>query len=95
MESWNYRLADMTGRGADLGKDRVTRLELDVFGRRILVVRRTDRWEVFYLGGEGKRRRAEDISIPDAVPENELEHYVADLCHEWATSRNPKVIRIR
>ena len=69
-------------------------LKLDVFGRSVLVERIAGAWQVFYLGGDGKRRRADDIFIPDTVPESEIERFVADLCHEWATPRNPSVVRI-
>jgi hypothetical protein len=69
-------------------------LKLDVFGRRVLVERRADAWEAFYLGSDGKRRRAEDIFIPGTIPEEELARYLADLCHEWATPRNPGVVRL-
>ncbi|HKE43012.1 MAG TPA: hypothetical protein VKB41_00595 [Steroidobacteraceae bacterium] len=69
-------------------------LKFDVFGRKVLVERSGDRWEVFYVGSEGKRRRAEDIFIPDMVLEDELERYLADLCHEWATPGNPNVVRV-
>lgn len=72
----------------------MTRLKLDVFGRTVLIERGAEGWETFYVGGEGKRRRADDIFIPAAVPEAELERFVADLCHEWATPRNPQVCRI-
>jgi hypothetical protein len=72
----------------------VTRLKLDVFGRSVLVERDDDAWVVFYLSGDGKRRRADDIFIPSTVSESEIERWVADLCHEWATPRNPSVVRI-
>ena len=70
------------------------RLKLDVFGRMVLVERSANAWEVYYLGGDGKRRRADDIFIPSSVDEAELERYVADLCHERATARHPNVVRI-
>lgn len=72
----------------------MTRLKLDVFGRAVLVERSENGWDVFYLGGEGKRRRADDIFIPSDVLEADVERFVADLCHEWATPRNPSVLRI-
>lgn len=72
----------------------VKRLKLDVFGRSVLVERSASGWEAFYLGGDGKRRHADDIFIPSTIQEAELERYVADLCHEWATPRNPRVVRI-
>ena len=71
-----------------------TPLKLDVFGRRVLIERRVEQWVVYYVDGDGKRRIAEDISIPDSVLEGELERYVADLCHEWATPRHPAVARV-
>jgi hypothetical protein len=70
-------------------------LKLEIFGRTVLVERRVDGWEAFYLGSDGKRRRAEDLIIPSTILEEELEAYLADLCHEWATPRNPRVVRVR
>jgi hypothetical protein len=72
----------------------MTRLKLDVFGRSVLVERDAEAWVVFYLSTDGKRRRANDIFIPSTVSESEIERFVADLCHEWATPRNPNVVRI-
>ena len=69
-------------------------MKLDVFGRRVLIERRADAWAVFYPGDDGKRRTAEDIVIPSRLAEEELERYVADLCHEAATPRHPRVVRI-
>ena len=69
-------------------------MKLDVFGRRVLIKRRADAWAVFYLSDDGKRRAADDILIPSAIPADEVERYVADLCHEWATPRHPAVVRI-
>jgi len=72
----------------------VTCLKLDVFGRTVLIQRSADTWEAFYLGGDGKRRRAEDIFIPSSVPESDLVRFVDDLCHEWATPQHTRVLRI-
>jgi hypothetical protein len=69
-------------------------LKFDVFGRRVLVVGSENGWSVFYLGTEGKRRPAWDIVVPDSVSEAEVEQYLADLCHEWATERHPDVKRL-
>ena len=69
-------------------------LKFEVFGRRVLIERGADGWEVFDLGGEGKRRRAEDIFIPGSILEEELERYLADLCHEGATPQYPSVVRL-
>ncbi len=51
-------------------------ITLDVFGRRVLVVRSEDKWSVFYLGNEGKRRLATDIFVPASVTECQLEQFV-------------------
>jgi hypothetical protein len=69
-------------------------LKFDVFGRHVLVVETEGGWAAFYLGAEGKRRPAHDIMIPDFMNEVELEGYLADLCHEWATERHPEVRRL-
>lgn len=70
-------------------------LKFVVFGRSVVVERCADGWEAFYLGSEGKRRRAEDLFIPSTIPEEEVERYLADLCHEGATPENPGVVRVR
>jgi hypothetical protein len=69
-------------------------LRFKVFGRSVLVERCADGWETFYLGSEGKRRRAEDLFIPSTIPEEEVERYLADLCHEGATPGNTGVERV-
>ncbi|MEM9316672.1 MAG: hypothetical protein AAGA95_18840 [Pseudomonadota bacterium] len=69
-------------------------LKFDVFGRRVQVARQDGRWTAFYAGDEGKRRIATDIVIPEDTPEEDLITYLADLCHEWASSRNPDVRKL-
>ncbi len=66
-------------------------MRLDVFGKSVEVVKRDNQWRTFYLGNEGKKRAATDITIPSSVPESDVVAYVADLCHEWATSAHPSV----
>ena len=72
----------------------MTSLEFDVFGRIVLVVESEDGWAAFYLGSEGKRRPAKDIVIPPDIPEQEIERYLGDLCHEWATEHSAQVKRL-
>lgn len=72
----------------------VVRIRLDVFGRRVLAERTGTGWKAYYVGQEGKRRAASDITIPSEIAESDLERYLADLCHEWATERHPAVTRI-
>jgi len=71
-----------------------TSIQFDVFGKTILVARRTECWEVYYPGPDGKRRPAGDIVIPSDIAESELEQYLSDLCHEWATEKHPSVVRL-
>ncbi|MGK8972810.1 DUF7661 family protein [Burkholderia cenocepacia] len=63
----------------------------NAFGRRLAVVRRNDRWAVFDLGVEGKRRQA-DLHIPSTLAADELAQYLGDLLHEAATPRNSEVV---
>ena len=66
----------------------------DVFGRRVTVIRSDDQWIAHYGGTEGKRRQARDIVIPSELRAEEIEQYLADLCHEWATAQAPDVSKI-
>ena len=50
-------------------------------------------WQVFYFG-EGKRRLANDVRIPESLDEAEIERYLADLFHELASPDYPTVKRL-
>jgi hypothetical protein len=69
-------------------------MKLNAYGRHISIVYANDRWEVFDLGNDGKKRRARDIAIPACVAEADLAGYVSDLLHEYANARNPEVVII-
>jgi hypothetical protein len=69
-------------------------INISVFGRLITVEKTHDGWAVFYPGADGKRRPAEDIVVPDFVADSELEDYLSDLCHEWASEKHPTVRRL-
>ena len=69
-------------------------VKLNVFGKQVLAIKAKDGWRLFYLSAEGKRRPASDIFVPEFVTEFEIEQYLTDLCHEWATERYPSVHRI-
>jgi len=71
----------------------MSELRFAIYGNRLAVARRGDRWCAFWLGPDGKRRPAEFV-IPDFVDENEMCQYLADLFHESATSSNGDVLRI-
>ena len=47
-------------------------LKFDVFGRDVLIVEKDGGWEAFYLGNEGKRRIAKDITVPSGITETDL-----------------------
>jgi len=78
---------------ATIGRRTLQKIYFNVFGRRLLVTREDREWSAFYVGDEGKSRKATDIVIPSDVPDVMLRQYLADLCHEWATEQNSSVIR--
>ncbi len=57
-------------------------MKLNVYGRKIEILRSDNSWKVYYFGFEGKKRIANDIVIPSTVKQNELLSYIEDLCHE-------------
>ncbi len=69
-------------------------IKIKVYGVLVIVEKTDSGWAVFYPGADGRRRSAGDIIIPDFVEESELENYLSDLCHEWATDRHPSVHRL-
>ena len=64
----------------------------DVFGRKVGVIRKDDRWEALYLGPDGKHRPAPDIMIPPSVPSRDLGRFLADRFHEVASHERPDVL---
>ena len=69
-------------------------IKINVYGRVVTVEKTDDGWAVFYPGTDGRRRPAEDLVIPDFIDESELEIYLSDLCHEWASAKHPAVRRL-
>ncbi|WP_420909923.1 DUF7661 family protein [Microbulbifer celer] len=65
----------------------------NVFGREVLIEKIRGNWSTFYVGPEGKRRRA-GIFIPPDISEADLTQFLSDLCHEWATEKHQEVVRI-
>ncbi len=74
--------------------DPMKSLRFDVFGHQILVTKSRKGWAAYYLGAEGKRRPATDKFVPSDISESEVQQYLGDLCHEWATERHPGVKRL-
>ena len=68
-------------------------IRLNVYGKYIQARKSDHGWELFYIGGEGKSRPAYDLIVPEFITEVELIDYLSDLCHEWATEKNPRVFR--
>jgi hypothetical protein len=63
----------------------------DVFGRIMLIEASEDGWAAFYVGQDGKRRRA-DFQIPGSIDGDELAQYLDDLFHEDASPARPSVV---
>ena len=68
-------------------------VQLDVFGKRMLVEWSEGAWRTYLLGAEGKRSPI-DVAIPASVTEGELVQYFDDLYHEAATPQRPAVVRL-
>ncbi len=69
-------------------------MRLDIYGRIFEVVRSDNKWMVFILGHEGKKRPADNIFIPSHIIEDELIAYLEDLLHEWASMDDQWIKRI-
>ena len=69
-------------------------LRFEVYGRDVLVVESEKGWAALYPAADGKRRPATDIVLPSDIAESDIEQYLGDLCHEWATERYPSVKRL-
>ncbi len=84
----------MTNKRMNLAESTMKPLRFDVFGRQVLVAESENGWAAFYLGAEGKKRPATDIVVPAGISESDIEQYLGDLCHEWATDDHPDVKRL-
>ena len=59
-------------------------LRFSIYGRfRLEVIREQTGWVVYRLD-LGKRRRIDDLAIPDDLPPEELATYLDDFYHEYA-----------
>ncbi len=66
--------------------------EIEVYGRRLLLLRTGAVWLAYDPGSDGKRRPARDVRIPEFVQTDvELERYLADLLHERASPDNATI----
>lgn len=70
-------------------------MKFDIFGKKQLeVIRRDGRWVTYYSNESGLRRIADDIAIPAELASSELEEYIADIFHEWASAEFCEVKRL-
>ncbi|MCG8565836.1 MAG: hypothetical protein MI747_12215 [Desulfobacterales bacterium] len=69
-------------------------MRFQVFGRTMDIQRMNHRWQVYLLGQDGKRRLLHEVLIPSHVPDHELETYLEDLLHEWASPGKDQVIKL-
>lgn len=70
-------------------------MKFDIFGKKVLeVVRSNDQWLTFYCGNDGVKRKADDICIPASLEESELDEFIADVFHEWATADKNEIRRL-
>ena len=68
-------------------------MKIDLYGRDIEVIRRSasrgEYWQVCHLGGEGKKRPAPEIVIPETVDLEDVLDYLSDIYHEDASEERP------
>ncbi|MEY4668282.1 MAG: hypothetical protein RL518_981 [Pseudomonadota bacterium] len=66
----------------------------DVYGRIIVIERGPgNTWVAYYQGADGKRGKA-DFPIPARLSSGDLESYLEELFHEWASPERPAVLRL-
>lgn len=70
-------------------------MRINLYGRKIEATLSEERWKVFHLGSEGKKRMAIDIVIPSEITEAKLLGYLTDMFHEWARPGNDRVYEIK
>lgn len=74
-----------------------TVLHFEVFGRPMSVMRTNDEWLLFNepampMRATGMRTRVYDVVIPSDLTSTQLASYLADIYHEYASDKHPKVI---
>ena len=71
----------------------MTRYFFNVFGRIMAIERVEGRWNSYWMGTDGNRRKAE-LAIPSDVAHEELSQYLYDIYHESATPTNGDVVEV-
>jgi hypothetical protein len=68
-------------------------MKLDVFGRKLEVIKIDGHWVIYQIG-EGKKTRSSDFIIPSDYTEAEAILFLEDMLHEACTPQNPKIKRL-
>ena len=68
-------------------------MRFSIFTCIVDIERQDERWQVWPIGADGKRRPAGFVT-PDFIEEGELVQYLEDLFHQSATPTNGDVRRI-
>jgi len=66
-------------------------MKLDVFGKIMVVERAGGQWQLYTLANSGMRSPVYDVVIPAELNESEVIGFVADIFHEGASEKHPKV----
>lgn len=69
------------------------RIIFDVFGMKMSVQRKDNKWLLFSESDTGVKARVYDVVIPSDLTENELVGYLDDMYHEFATEKHPSATR--
>jgi hypothetical protein len=64
------------------GREMPDALRFNVFGKIMVAERSIDGWQLFVLGGEGKRSSA-GVVIPIFIQEDEVGQYLDDIFTRW------------
>ena len=64
----------------------MNRLRFDVYGRFRVIVEEVDGiWSVYRIGADGKRRRLDDVVVPDGADPGQVVDALEATFHELAT----------
>lgn len=69
-------------------------IKFNVFGKRMSVVKKEQEWQLFNDPEVGIRSRVYDVIIPADIKESELEKYLDDIYHEYASEKYPRVTKL-
>ena len=73
----------------------MSKLNFNVFGKSMVVVRNDGHWLLFNESVTGMKARVYDVVIPSELQEDEITTYLDDIYHEYSSERHAKVIRVK